>query len=57
MIYQFGDCTLDTNRDEVRRAGELINTEPQALKVLRHLLDHRDRGGVARRTFRAVLAR
>jgi DNA-binding winged helix-turn-helix (wHTH) protein len=43
MIYQFGDCTLDTVRDEVRRSGEVINTTPQALVVLRYLLEHRDR--------------
>ncbi len=43
MIYQFGDCTLDIARHELRRAGEMINAEPQALKVLYYLLEHRER--------------
>jgi DNA-binding winged helix-turn-helix (wHTH) protein len=43
MIYHFGDCTLDTARDEIRRSGELIHTPPQARMVLRYLLEHRDR--------------
>ena len=43
MRYQFGDCTFDPSRDEVRRSGEVIPTSPQALVVLRYLLEHRDR--------------
>ena len=43
MIYQFGDCTWDTVRGEVWRAGEAVDVTPQALAVLRYLLEHRDR--------------
>ncbi|WP_089935493.1 AAA family ATPase [Candidatus Entotheonella palauensis] len=43
MIYQFGDCALDTARETLRRTGEVINMAPQALKVLRYLIDHRAR--------------
>ncbi|PON12047.1 transcriptional regulator, partial [Candidatus Entotheonella serta] len=43
MILQFGNCTLDTVRDEIRRSGTIIHTWPQALVVLRYLLEHRDR--------------
>ena len=43
MIYQFGDYTLDTARNELCGAGEVINTGPQVLVVLGYLLKHRDR--------------
>ena len=43
MLYQFGDCIFDTTRDELCRAGEVINATPQACVVLRYLLEHRDR--------------
>ena len=43
MIYQFGDCIFDSIRDEFHRSGEVINMGPQALAVLRYLLEHRDR--------------
>ena len=41
MIYQFGDCVFDADRDELRRSGEVIQAMPQTLVVLRYLLDHR----------------
>lgn len=43
MLYQFGDCIFDTTRDELCRSGEVIHTTPQALVVLRILLEYRDR--------------
>ena len=43
MIYQFGDCIWDTVRGEMWRAGEAVDVTPQALAVLRYLLEHRDR--------------
>ena len=43
MIYHFGDCAYDAARGELRRAGELVRAEPQALRVLLYLLEHRDR--------------
>ncbi|WP_169732949.1 winged helix-turn-helix domain-containing tetratricopeptide repeat protein [Haloechinothrix halophila] len=42
MLY-FGDCVLDRGRFELRRAGEVVPIEPRALRVLLHLIDHRDR--------------
>src|SRR5215468_2233085 len=43
MIYVFGDYTLDTERYELRHAGELCKLEPQAFNVLAYLLEHRAR--------------
>jgi pimeloyl-ACP methyl ester carboxylesterase/DNA-binding winged helix-turn-helix (wHTH) protein len=43
MIYAFEDCTLDTRRCELRRAGVIRHLEPQVYTVLCHLLEHRDR--------------
>ena len=43
MIYHFDECAYDASRGELRRAGELVNAEPQALRVLLYLLEHRDR--------------
>jgi pimeloyl-ACP methyl ester carboxylesterase/DNA-binding winged helix-turn-helix (wHTH) protein len=41
--YQFGDVVLDTDRYELRRAGEPVHVEPQVFDVLAHLLANRDR--------------
>jgi DNA-binding winged helix-turn-helix (wHTH) protein/predicted ATPase len=43
MIYVFGDYTLDTERYELRQAGELCKLEPQVFNVLAYLLEHRAR--------------
>ena len=43
MIYVFGDYTLDTERYELRHAGELCKLEPQVFNVLAYLLEHRTR--------------
>jgi DNA-binding winged helix-turn-helix (wHTH) protein/class 3 adenylate cyclase/predicted ATPase len=43
MRYVFGDYSLDTQRYELRRAGELIPLGPQVFNVLTYLVAHRDR--------------
>jgi predicted ATPase/class 3 adenylate cyclase/DNA-binding winged helix-turn-helix (wHTH) protein len=49
MRFVFGDCTLDTERYELRRAGHIIALEPKAFRVLTYLLRHHDRA-VAKRS-------
>jgi DNA-binding winged helix-turn-helix (wHTH) protein len=34
MLYIFGDCTFDTERCELRHAGEMVTVEPKVFKVL-----------------------
>jgi len=43
MLYIFGDCTFDTERCELRHAGEMVTVEPKVFKVLAYLLEHRNR--------------
>src|SRR5262245_41750993 len=43
MRYAFGDYSLDTQRYELRRAGELIPLGPQVFNVLAYLVAQRDR--------------
>ena len=43
VIHAFGDCELDTERFELRRAGSPQHVEPQVFDVLRYLIEHRDR--------------
>ena len=43
MIYAFGAYTLDTDRYELRQAGELCALEPHAVDILAYLLQHRER--------------
>jgi DNA-binding winged helix-turn-helix (wHTH) protein len=43
MIYAFGEYALDTQRYELRCAGELLKIEPQVFNVLAYLMQHRDR--------------
>jgi DNA-binding winged helix-turn-helix (wHTH) protein len=43
MILRFGDCRLDTELFELRRAGRVVAMEPQVFDVLVHLATHRDR--------------
>ena len=42
-IHRFGDCTLDTARQELQRNGEIVAIEPQVFDVLRYLIENRDR--------------
>jgi DNA-binding winged helix-turn-helix (wHTH) protein len=43
MIYRFGDCTLDTQRHRLQRAGQPMRLRAKAFQVLCYLLEHRDR--------------
>lgn len=43
MIYRFGNCTLDEERHELRRAGEVVAVEPKVFEVLIYFLQHRER--------------
>jgi DNA-binding winged helix-turn-helix (wHTH) protein len=43
MRYVFGGYSLDTQRYELRRAGELIQLGPQVFNVLTYLVAQRDR--------------
>ena len=43
MIYRFGDCVLDAERYELRRAGAVVAIEPKVFQVLVYLIRHQDR--------------
>ena len=43
MIYQYGDCSLDTGGLELKRAGELVALEPQVFRLIVYLIENRDR--------------
>jgi len=43
MRYQFLDCTLDVQRRELRRAGELVPLRRRVFQLLLHLLEQRER--------------
>jgi DNA-binding response OmpR family regulator len=43
MIYHFGPYQLDTQRGELRCAGQPVVLEPKVFDVLVYLLQHRDR--------------
>lgn len=43
MGVRFGSCELDLDRFELRRDGEVVAIEPQAMRILIELLEHRDR--------------
>jgi len=43
MQFRFADCTLDTNRRELRRGSEPIAVEPQVFDLLVHLVLNRER--------------
>ena len=42
-VHQFGDCEVDFDRAEVRRAGRLVDVTAQELKLLAALLEQRGR--------------
>jgi len=42
-MFRFGDFELDLDRYELRRAGEVVKTEPRVLEVLNYLIERRDR--------------
>ena len=43
MRYVFGDCTLDTERYELHRAGVRIPVRSKVFQLLAYLIAHRDR--------------
>ncbi|MCZ6862224.1 MAG: winged helix-turn-helix domain-containing tetratricopeptide repeat protein [Alphaproteobacteria bacterium] len=43
MIYQYGDCSLDTGGLELKRAGEIVALEPQVFRLIVYLIENRDR--------------
>jgi predicted ATPase/class 3 adenylate cyclase len=43
MRFVFGDCVLDIERYELRRAGQVVALEPRAFRVLAYLLQHAGR--------------
>ena len=42
MRFLFGECTLDADARELRRAGRVVHLEPQVFDVLVHLINCRD---------------
>ena len=43
MIYNFEDFSLDADRREFRRGGNLVPIEPQVFDLMQHLIRNRDR--------------
>lgn len=43
MRFLFGDCILDLDRRELRRASAFVDTEPQVFDLLVFLIQNRDR--------------
>ena len=43
MRYVFGDCTLDTERFELQRAGVRLPLRPKLFQLLAYLITHRER--------------
>jgi TolB-like protein len=43
VIYQFGECSLDTTRLQLRRGGDPVALEPQVYRLIVYLIENRDR--------------
>jgi DNA-binding winged helix-turn-helix (wHTH) protein/predicted negative regulator of RcsB-dependent stress response len=43
MRARFGDFEVDSTTVEIRRAGELVEVQPQVFAVIEYLIEHRDR--------------
>src|SRR3954447_8680450 len=43
LRYLFADCTLDTDRRELRRGADLISVEPQVFDLLEYVIRNRNR--------------
>lgn len=43
MLFQFENCSLDTDRRELRRGPELVALEPQVFDLLVYLVQNRER--------------
>ena len=42
MRFLFGECTIDAEARELKRAGRVVHVEPQVFDVLVHLINRRD---------------
>ena len=42
MRLLFGDCAMDVERRELRRAGDVVRVEPQVFDLILHLVENRD---------------
>ena len=42
-VYRFADIVVDKDRLHVERGGTAVDLEPKSLRVLLHLIEHRDR--------------
>ena len=42
MRLLFGDCVMDVERRELRRAGDVVRVEPQVFDLILHLVENRD---------------
>ena len=43
LLFRFENCSLDTDRRELHRAGESVAVEPQVFDLLTYLVENRDR--------------
>jgi len=43
VIYQFANCSLNVDRQELRRGADLVDVEPQVLDLLQYLIRNRER--------------
>ena len=43
MFFRFENCSLDTDRRELHRAGASVPVEPQVFDLLTYLVKNRDR--------------
>ena len=43
MLYRFGECSLESQRHRLQRAGQPVRLRSKAFQVLLYLLNHRDR--------------
>ena len=42
MPLLFGDCVMDVERRELRRAGDVVRVEPQVFDLILHLVENRN---------------
>jgi len=42
LFFRFENCSLDTDRRELHRAGESVAVEPQVFDLLIYLVENRD---------------
>jgi len=54
MVYQFGECSLDTQRHTLQRASQPVPLRAKAFHMLRYLLEHRDRTVLKAELYEAI---